>query len=403
METTLPLAAATTFAEYVPGEPGERLLDALEARPDHNLPHQIISTEFKDPYANIGTKIVHILRAPFMFVLGIIMCVGILLAIAIGGLFHKHGCKGFIIDHFVFVKKLCSPKTQRRALQKLHNLPAGLNGQAIMIDGKNQQYDAAMIEHADSATTEREWVIFVPGVASSWQHSAYRMKQIASQGFNVISANQRSVGTTPGHVLNTDDILEPLEACSRFLSKERGVEDSRKIGMGHSMGGGILIKSTSIERTDDNFSAQNFKGIIIDRSFTSFHKASKEFGPFPLNLLLAKFVDNIFPLKSKDHWSKFKGRVVNVCWPNDPIIHPKASIRNSDIRNRHTLYVYVKDLPFLKHHNTPYTNRSLKIIFRIFEKQHTQRAQQLKGWAQRIISMNKAAKVIQRARRVRAS
>ena len=401
MHTTLPTAAATTAADYLPAPVDEIVLNALEPKPANNLPHQIISTDFKDPYANVGTKIIHILRAPFMFILGIIMCVGILLAIAIGGLFHKHGCKGFIIDHFVFVKKLCSTKTQRRALQKLQELPAALESKTIMIDGKNQQYDAATIEHKDEI--EREWVIFVPGVASSWHHSVYRMKQIAEQGFNVICANQRSVGTSPGHVTCTEDLLEPLEACSRFLTKERGVEDSRKIGMGHSMGGGILIKSTSVERTDDYFSAQNFKGIIIDRSFTSFHKASKEFGPFPLNLLLARFVDNIFPLKSKVHWSKFKGRVVNLCWPNDPVIRPKASIKNSDIRQRHTLYVYVKELPFLKHHNTPYTNNSLKIIFRIFENQHTQRAQKFLGVAREVVARNKAAHVIQRILRRKAS
>ncbi|MCH9620750.1 MAG: hypothetical protein S4CHLAM20_01530 [Chlamydiia bacterium] len=303
--------------------------------------NQKLSFVFNEPEKSLGTRIVNALLQPIFFIVGIIMSLALLIVIAIGGIFHRGGFKGYIVQRLVLASRLCSQEVQTEASNRIQTISENGIGSTFTIakeeDGEQMIYDAAKIIHKDEKENEdREWVIYITGVASSYQEAIGQMGNIYDNtNKNVLAVNHKGLGQTTGYATNKEELLRSVGVAIEYLQEE-GVKDLNRIHLwGHSLGGAIACETASKEE---------YQGInlIMDRSFDKFENAAANFSyaPRPFNWLLSGLMRSILPFDNTENFRNVTGKKTIISAPEDAVIYHSNQARNMDSEENHTLYSY---------------------------------------------------------------
>lgn len=329
---------------------------------------KIIAVEHAHSYVyknECAQKVIEIIKRPFLFIFGCVLSLIILIIIGIGALFNRDGWKAFYLKHLVFAAFTCN-----KSLQSLidHKCSILGNGQikTDLYEFEGEKYDMIKFEHHTSLEREfkNRWYIFVTGVASNYQVSFNKMKEIFDENTtdpytgqreknNVICANQNGVGRSTGNSKSIEDVKRSTKAAIDSLRK-KGVEYTDMTLVGHSLGGGIA-SSVASDLADKNI------GLICDRTFSTFEKAAKLFSkaPFPANALLGSLAKKVIPFNN--HKTLRKVPVENfiaINNPNDSVITKDAQLKHGariettfEIHNESGLDTVSKAAP---HHTLPH-------------------------------------------------
>jgi len=350
---------------------------------------QRMTFTLKRPEMTLGQKVSKVLLQPLLFLVGIIMTIIVLIIVAIGGLCHKLGHKAFIIDHLVLVKKFCSKEVQDLARKHIKTVSetGGVGKNYTVLDDKTKnRLEVGQITKRSVKAKDREWAIYITGVASNMQFSINQMGRIYDNlDMNVICINHPGLGRSEGHAASKDDLLIGAKKAIKIL-KEKGVSVDKMHLWGHSLGGGIAAELAAKDE---------YKGInlVLDRSFDRFENAVGKFSysPRPLNWVLSAIVKSILPFNTEENFKKVRGKKTIICAPDDAIVHHSSSAEKLDPSNHHTMYVHFGlDAEHMKNadlttkiapnHTLYRTPKFLKCV-KVFHKTQKTLVTKLREWA----------------------
>ena len=110
-----------------------------------------------------------------------------------------------------------------------------------LLSSGDLRLDAVTLEHDTAA--DRYWIVYFNGAAGSIQRSGYRghLEQLHRLGYNVLSFDYRGFGRSGGSPTEAG-IYDDGLAAYRHLTGNRGVDPSRVILAGRSLGSAVAVE-----------------------------------------------------------------------------------------------------------------------------------------------------------------
>jgi fermentation-respiration switch protein FrsA (DUF1100 family) len=144
-------------------------------------------------------------------------------------------------------------------------------------------------------------VYYLHGVRWNLTGHLRRMEQLRHFGFSVFAIDYRGFGKSDGDLPSEQMTYEDAAVGWAWLAN-KVPDPSKRLIYGHSLGGAVAIDLAARLAAQDNGSARQARGLIVESTFTSLPDIAAElsWSWLPTRLILSQRFDSIDKVKSVD-------------------------------------------------------------------------------------------------------